>query len=144
MARTVRQISVEDVKKIAYQLAIDLEWEEKIPPFETRSPGKLEGALAAPFHTFQGQSPYKGVINKAAALFYFIVKDHPFQNGNKRIGLTTVLVYLYRNGYWIDTSPQTLYELAIWIAASPSSARDEAIKTLASLLNKYKFKIHQD
>ncbi|QQG42451.1 MAG: Fic family protein [Candidatus Giovannonibacteria bacterium] len=44
----------------------------------------LESCLATPFHSFGGKSAYKGLIGKASMLFYLLVKNHPFQNGNKR------------------------------------------------------------
>lgn len=137
MARRAKEISVWDVERIAYELALGLKWEETIPPFSTRLPGRLEGALAAPFQSFGGHQKYIGVAAKAAALFYFMVKDHPFQNGNKRIGLTTILVYLYRNGYWLNISPQALYDLAIWMAASPSVTGDDAISVLTKILRRH-------
>ncbi len=136
MARQTKLITVGDVKSIAYELALTLEWKESIPPFETRFPGKLEGALSAPFQSFGGYSKYRGVAAKAAALFFFMVKDHPFQNGNKRIALTTTLVYLYRNGYWIKMPPEDLYTLAIWIAESPKVTAEGAVNALKAALQK--------
>lgn len=141
MARSVRQLTVEDVEKTAYRMAVGLGWKEPIPPAETRYPGKLESALGAPFQTFQGRPLYRGVSAKAAALFYYLVKSHPFQNGNKRIALTTLLVYLSRNGYWLKISPDELYEVAVWVAGSPRTAQMEAVKFLQRIIVKYRTRL---
>ena len=143
MARSVRHLSVEDVEKTAYRMAMELKWSEPIPPVRTRYPGKLESAIGAPFQTFQGKPIYRGVPAKAAALFYFLVKSHPFQNGNKRIALTTLLVYLSRSGYWLKMSPDELYEVAVWVAGSPRTAQAEAVKFLNRVINKYKIRLLQ-
>jgi prophage maintenance system killer protein len=141
MARSVRQLTVADVERTAYQMAVELKWKEPIPPVETRYPGKLEGALGAPFQTFQGKPIYRGVPAKAAALFYFLVKSHPFQNGNKRIALASLFVYLSRNGYWLKISPDELYEVAVWVAGSPRTAQAEAVKFLRRVIVKYRTRL---
>jgi death-on-curing protein len=140
MSRSVRQLSVEDVEQTAYQMAVELGWREPIPPTKTRYPGKLESALGAPFQTFSGKPIYRGVPAKAAALFYFLVKSHPFQNGNKRIALATLLVYLSRNSYWLKISPNELYDVAVWVAGSPRTAQTEAMDFLRNTIKKYLIK----
>jgi death on curing protein len=141
MARSIRRLTVEDVERTAYQMAVELRWEEPIPPATTRYSGKLESALGAPFQTYQGKPLYRGVPAKAAVLFYFLVKSHPFQNGNKRIALMTLLVYLYRNGYWLTISPDELYNVAVWVAGSPRDAQAEAVKFLYRIIIKYRIKL---
>lgn len=141
MARQMRMVSVEDVKKISYRMAVGLGWKEKIPAFETRYKGKLEGALSAPFHIFGSKHVYRGVPAKAAALFYFLIKDHPFQNGNKRIALTTTFVYLYRNKYWLKITPDELYSVATWVSDSPPLAKEEAIRFLTKTVRKHIVKL---
>src|SRR3989344_5987423 len=138
MSRSVRRLTVGDVERTAYAMVVGLSWKEAIPPVTTRYPGKLESAIAAPFQTFTGKPIYRGVPAKAAALFYFLVKSHPFQNGNKRIALTTLLVYLSRNGYWLKMSPDELYEVAVWVAGSPRTAQADAVRFLKRAIDKYK------
>lgn len=142
MSRSVKYLSVADVEKLAYRMAIELGWKEPIPPFRTRFPGKLESALAAPFQSFQGQPIHRGVVTKAAALFYFLVKSHPFQNGNKRIALASLFVYLSRNGYWLRIDPDELYRVAVWVAESPREAQSEAVDFLKRIIEKYKIPVH--
>lgn len=48
-----------------------------------------------------------------------MIKNHPFQNGNKRIAMTTLFYALYINDLWIKVTNQELYNFAVWIAESP-------------------------
>src|SRR5262245_27139885 len=101
----IRKIHLVDVECVAFQLAKKLvDWDEPIPDFSTRFPEKLEGAINAPFQTFDRKSLYKGLVGKAAALFYLMIKDHPFQNGNKRIAVATLLCFLLGNKYWLSVT----------------------------------------
>ena len=63
-----------------------------------RDEGLLDSALAAPFQTFDGQSLYPSVQAKAAQLGFGLVGNHPFVDGNKRIGTHVMLVFLALNG----------------------------------------------
>ncbi|HUC87188.1 MAG TPA: type II toxin-antitoxin system death-on-curing family toxin [Candidatus Saccharimonadales bacterium] len=99
-------------------------WDEPLPPFNTRYPDRLEGSLIAPFQEFEGHSPYPELEDKAAILFYLMIKDHPFKNGNKRIAVTTLLVFLAENGKWIAVAPprvprRTTYQEALVVSAAP-------------------------
>ena len=62
-----------------------------------RDEGLLDSALAAPFQTFDGQSLYPSVQAKAAQLGFGLVCNHPFVDGNKRIGTHVMLVFLALN-----------------------------------------------
>lgn len=123
------------IEYVAYVLAQrNLGWDEPIPPFTTRYPGKLEGSLVAPFHEFGGHSPYPELEDKAAALFYFMVKDHPFKNGNKRIAVTTLLVFLAESGKWIEVSPDELYRVAKAVAESDRDDKDDIVGILREFI----------
>jgi len=56
-----------------------------------------------------------------------MIKNHPFQNGNKRIALTTLFVFLHRNGKWLEVDAQELYNFTIWVAQSPADLKDEVV-----------------
>lgn len=101
-----------------------LKFEEPIPPFSNRFPGKLESCLNQPFVQFDGKDLYDGLEVKAFALFYFCIKNHPFENGNKRFAVAILLVFLALNGKWIAIDAVTLYEIAKKLAASKSSPED--------------------
>jgi prophage maintenance system killer protein len=85
----IRKISLQEAEYVAHRLAVELmPFNEPIPPFSTRFPGKLESCLEQPFQTFDNKSLYYFFIQKAAILFYLVVKNHPFNNGNKRMAVT--------------------------------------------------------
>ncbi len=135
---TIKLLSVEEVAYIAHTLATQwLEWDEPIPPFETRFPHKLESCLLVPFQTFGRQHPYKSLLKKASILFYLLIKNHPFQNGNKRIAVTTLLVFLYKNKKWLKVDTKEFYNFAIWIASSPPTVKDETVMAIEKFLKKY-------
>lgn len=140
MARqSLKKITVADVEYIAVALAKELmEWDEPIPDFGTRFPNVLESCLAVPFQTFERKSPYRGFWGKGAILFYLLIKNHPFQNGNKRIAVTTLLVFLSLNGYWIKTTPKNLYEFAKWVAGSGPERKSEVVAAIESFIKEHK------
>ena len=132
------QLTVRDVEYIAFQLAREmLNFDEPIPDFSSRFPNALESCLAVPFQTFSGKSLYPTLISKAAMLFYLLIKNHPFQNGNKRIAMTTLLVFLYRNGKWIRVDTQELYNFTVWVTQSPRTVKDETVKATEKFLKSH-------
>jgi death-on-curing protein len=64
--------------------------------------GALESALAQPQMTFDGRDLYPTVAAKCAALGFFLVRNHPFVDGNKRIGHAAMEVMLMLNGFELD------------------------------------------
>ncbi|WP_337665616.1 type II toxin-antitoxin system death-on-curing family toxin [Pseudoruminococcus massiliensis] len=64
--------------------------------------GLLESALEAPLQTFDGKDLYPALIQKATRLGHSIISNHPFIDGNKRIGIHTMLVFLAANGVEIE------------------------------------------
>ena len=134
----MKTITVKEVEYIAFKLAQEImSFNEPIPDFSTRFPNILESCLATPFQSFMGKSPYPGLIPKASILFYFMTKNHPFQNGNKRIAMTTLFVFLYKNGKWIDVDTKELYNFTMWIAQSPPKSKDETVKAIEKFLSSY-------
>jgi len=134
----MKTLSVTEVEYVAYRLAREsMEWDEPIPAFESRFPGKLESCLAAPFHTFSRRTLYKGLLGKSSILFYLLVKNHPFTNGNKRIAMTALFYFLYKNGQWLRVDNQELYNFAKWVAASNSKLKDETVKAVEKFLKTY-------
>ncbi len=128
-------ITVKEVEYISFRLAQEmLSFNEPIPDFSTRFPNILESCLTAPFQTFLRKSLYSTLISKASILFYLMIKNHPFQNGNKRIAMTTLFVYLYKNKKWIKVDTQQLYNFTVWIAQSPSSVKEEVVKAIEKFL----------
>jgi prophage maintenance system killer protein len=82
----MRIISISDVEYLAFRLAKEhLSFDEPIPDFSTRFPNMLESCVVAPFQKFSGKDLYPSLVAKTSILFYLMIKNHPFQNGNKRI-----------------------------------------------------------
>jgi death-on-curing protein len=134
----MRRLTVKEVEYIAFRLAREiLSFNEPIPDFSTRFPNILESCLATPFQTFTGKSLYPSLIKKASALFYFMIKNHPFQNGNKRIAITTLFVLLYKNKKWLKADTQELYNFTMWIAQSPPSFKEETLKAIQKFLKSH-------
>jgi len=80
--------------------------------------GRLESALAAPFHTFGGRELFPEIHEKVAVLFRSMIKDHPFSDGNKRMAINTVLRFVAVNGMRIkDNEDITLRLLALLVAS---------------------------
>jgi len=131
----MKVITAKEVEYIAFRLAQEmLSFNEPIPDFSTRFPNILESCLAAPFQSFSKKSLYPTLISKASILFYLIIKDHPFQNGNKRIVMTTLFVFLHKNKKWIKVDTQELYNFTVWIAQSPPSVKEETVKAIEKFL----------
>ena len=76
----------------------------------------LESALNRPFATFDGLDLYPKVIEKAAAVAESIIKNHPFYDGNKRIGFLILISILNKNKIDINTDEDSIYEFIIAIA----------------------------
>jgi len=134
----IQPLSVGEVEYIA--LALAKKWfddEEPIPDFSTRYPDKLESCLQQPFTSFNDLEPYPTLVDKASILFYLLIKNHPFLNGNKRIAVTTVLNFLAKNGKWIDASPIALYKIAKLIAGSRPEEKDAVIEGFVVLLKEH-------
>ena len=81
-----------------------------------RDEGLLESALNTPFQTFDKEELYKTIPAKAAKLCYFIINNHAFVDGNKRIGILTMLVFLEMNSINIKCTDDELIELGLGLA----------------------------
>ena len=82
-----------------------------------RDEGLLESALAAPFQTFGGEPVYPSLQAKAAQLGFGLIRNHPFVDGNKRIGAHTMLVFLAVNGIELRYEQQKLIDIVLSVAA---------------------------
>jgi death-on-curing protein len=78
----------------------------------------LESALAQPQMTFGGEDLYPTLVDKAAALGYALIKNHPFLDGNKRTGHAAMDVFLVLNGYEIRAAVDEQEHVILQVAAS--------------------------
>lgn len=131
-------ITIAEVEYAAFFLARKLmTWDEPIPDFGTRFSRILESCLATPFGRFSRKDLYRGLIGKASILFYLLIKNHPFQNGNKRIVITCLLYFLYKNNKWLKMNEHKLYLFSKGIAASKPHSREKIIIHIQNVLKKY-------
>ena len=89
-----------------------------------RDEGLLESALAAPFQTYDAQELFRSIQEKAARLAYGLMQNHPFIDGNKRIGTHAMLVLLALNGIELIYTQDELSDIILKIAASTASYED--------------------
>lgn len=133
-----RIITIEEIYFIAHRIAEKtMAWDEPIPKFETRYPNILESCIILPFQKYNRKLLYQGLSAKAAILFYLLIKNHPFQNGNKRIAVAALLVFLFQNNKWLSLDKKVLYNTAVWVASSPAEAREEVLVYLTKFINKH-------
>ena len=98
-----------------------------------RDLGLLESAVAAPQATFGGQSPYASVAEVAAAYLFYLCRNHPFLDGNKRVGMTSAIVFLRLNG--IEPAPDSAdWEALMLDVAASRIDREETTARLKKLL----------
>jgi death-on-curing protein len=139
----LKQLTIKDIEYVAYRLATEtMSWSEPIPDFSTRYTNTLERCIEAPFQTFGGRQLYPGLIKKAAILFYLMIKNHPFQNGNKRLAMTTLFIFLFQNKKWIRVDNQELYNFARWVAESNAKLKADTVHATETFLTNYLIDIH--
>ena len=83
-----------------------------------RDRGTLESAVAQPEMSFGGEDLYPAIAEKAAALGHSLIQNHPFIDGNKRIGHAAMEVFLVLNGYEIDATVDEQEEIVLAVASS--------------------------
>lgn len=102
---------------------------------------KIKGILGSINQTFDGKELYNSIEEKAAHLLYFIIKDHPYGDGNKRIGSMLFLYFLQRNGYLYGQNGQvkinnnTIVALALLVAVSDPAEKDSIIALIVNLIH---------
>ncbi len=102
----------------------------------------FQGSLANVFQTFDGKELYPSIEEKAASLLYFLVRNHPFVDGNKRIAAFMFLWFLESNGalYRPDRSKRiadnALVALTLMVAQSKPQEKDLIVKMTINLINR--------
>ncbi|MGV1099706.1 RhuM family protein [Thiovibrio sp. JS02] len=93
----------------------------------------LAGILGAIEQSFAGQDLYPSAEEKAAHLLYFVIKDHPFSDGNKRIGSFLFVLYLRQNGL-AGFDNRSLVALALLTAASEPGHKELLVRLIVNLI----------
>ena len=89
-----------------------------------RDLGALESALAQPRATFDDVDLYPTLVEKATALGFSLIRNHPFVDGNKRIGHAALEVFLVLDGQQLDASVDDAERVILGVAAG-TIGRDE-------------------
>ena len=89
-----------------------------------RDDGMLDSALNTPFQVFDDIALFPGIIQKAARLGFGLIKNHPFIDGNKRIGAHTMLVFLELNGIHLSYNQEELYTIILGVASGKNTYED--------------------
>ena len=77
----------------------------------------LKSAIGMPSATFGGEYLHPSIIEMAAAYLYHLVENHPFVDGNKRVGAMAALIFLDLNGYDFDASDADFTEMVLKVAS---------------------------
>lgn len=108
--------------------------------FGKKRGGIFDGSLKAIFQSFDKRELYPSVAEKAANLLYFIIKDHPFYDGNKRIGALLFILFLTINDYNLTKNGETkisdraLTAIALLIAESEPREKELIVSLVCKLL----------
>jgi death-on-curing protein len=79
--------------------------------------GSLESAVAQPRMTFNGEELYPTIVEKASALGFSLIQNHPFVDGNKRAGHAAMESFLMFNGYEISASVDEQVKIVLGVAS---------------------------
>jgi len=104
--------------------------------FAVERDNAFRAILGSISQTFDGVPLYKDNLEMAANLLYFIIKDHPFCDGNKRVGCFVFLLFLSSAGIPLSIiSNNSLIALALWVAESDRGQKDIMIKLIIRMLS---------
>ncbi len=90
--------------------------------YGVRDEDLLDSALEAPFQTFAGQDLYPNDMDKIVRLGYGLIGNHPFYDGNKRIGALALLTLLELNGYKINATNKEFADIIYSVASGSQEA----------------------
>ena len=131
------QLSYEECKEIINSMKFGLSSDV----FGTeKTEGALDGILGSVYQAMFGEDVYPTVEEKEATLLYFLVKDHPFNDGCKRIGATLFLAFLQKNGLLFNPSGKkvlsngALVAITLMIAESRPDEKDIMVTLVMNLL----------
>ncbi|HFI0025934.1 TPA: type II toxin-antitoxin system death-on-curing family toxin [Streptococcus suis] len=83
-----------------------------------RDTGLIESSLSSAFSTYFGVEKYPSIEEKAARLCYLLVNNHAFLDGNKRIGVYVMIIFLELNGIVLNQTDEEIVKLGLGVASS--------------------------
>jgi len=133
-SETIYRLSYEECRKLIDSMAFDSD----VFGVE-REKGKLEGILAAVYQNVFGAEVYPSIEEKAANLLYFLIKDHPFADGCKRIGASIFLEFLNKNNALYKEGKQVisnsaLVAITLMVAESRPEEKDVMVTLIMNFL----------
>ena len=136
------EIQYEEAKTAIAELKRQLiERKEATNLFGNEKDNSFEGTLRSIVQTFGGYYLYPSIEEQAAHLLYFIIKNHPFSDGNKRIGAFMFVWFLEKNKHRfkqdgeIKINDNALVALALLVAQSDPAEKDLMVKLITQLIN---------
>src|SRR3990167_2714802 len=134
-------LNYEEVRKVIMALKNDLVAKKEASDlFGQEYEGKLQGIIGNIYQTFGGKELYSSLEDKAAHLLYFVIKDHPLADGNKRTGSFLFVYFLDKNNFLYRESGEkkindnALVALALLIAISDPKDKEVMVKIITNLL----------
>lgn len=135
-------LDYKSAEKVIFEIKRELmEKKEASELFGADAQNKLSGILGNILQTFDRKQLYPSIEEKAANLLYFVIKDHPFVDGNKRIGSFLFVYFLDKNRYlYRETGEKKINDnaltaLSLLIAVSDPREKDKLIKIITNLLS---------
>ncbi len=135
-------LNYNDVKKAINQLKIELMKKgEATQLFGNEKNNELEGIIGNIYQTFGGDDLIPSVEEKAGNLLYYVIKDHPFSDGNKRIGSFLFILFLSKNNILYKANAElrindnALVSLALLTASSDPKQKELMVKLVVNLLS---------
>lgn len=139
------ELTIADAEFVAYELAKAMvSTGEPLPPFSSRYPNRLEAVLNAPFAGYADQEKYPSLTEKASVLFYTACKDHPFENGNKRMAVVLTFVFLNINGLDLVAPPLKLYDLATQVTESDPADQVAVLRQITIFVDEYTMEVSDE
>jgi len=107
---------------------------EDLPSLNYRYDAELEGILVLPKAGMKNTLFYPSLPEQGAVLFYEVIKQHPFYDGNKRMACLILFTFLYLNDGWLNLSNNQLYTMAHTVACSDPEDRDSHLSWLQTVI----------
>lgn len=117
----IRYLTIDEVMRLHHRIL-----EQSGGSADVHDLGVFESALAQPAMTFGGEELYPRLVDKAAALGFSLVMNHPFVDGNKRAGHAAMEVFLIMNGLEIDATVNEQEEVILALATGALNREDFA------------------
>jgi death-on-curing family protein len=133
----IKRIALEEALYAIIHAADIMNYNEPMPLPSMRHLRNLESTLELPFSTFDGHYLYWHLYHRAAVLFYYVIKNHPLENGNKRSAVILAMLFLFINGKTLRATPDQIYNVAVKVAKSPAGDYERHIHALTETFKAY-------